>query len=136
MILTHATSVIVGQKTAWRRVASCREWRDRRRYWSGRDGRRRAHGDVGKLFEQGPHTRAPAWCCTGAQPRAVVFPLPIAILILLVPLMRIDVHAMANVGGRYASLDMPHAEPDLSATLLANLKAYVAGGVIEAWENV
>ena len=58
--------------------------------------------------------------------RAVVFPLPIAILILLVPLMRIGVHAMANVGGRYASLDMPHAEPDLSATLLANLKAYVA----------
>ena len=51
MILTHATSVIVGQKTTWRRVASCREWRDRRRYWSGRDGRRRAHGDVGKLFE-------------------------------------------------------------------------------------
>jgi hypothetical protein len=34
------------------------------------------------------------------------------------------------------SLGMPHAEPDLSATLLANLKAYVAGGVIEASENV
>jgi hypothetical protein len=68
--------------------------------------------------------------------RAVVFLLPIAILILLVSLMRIGVHAMANVGGRYASLDMPHAEPDLSATLLANLKAYVAGGVIEAWGNV
>ena len=68
--------------------------------------------------------------------RAVVFLLPIAILILLVSLMRIGVHAMANVGGRYASLDMPHAEPDLSATLLVNLKAYVAGGVIEAWGNV
>jgi hypothetical protein len=25
---------------------------------------------------------------------------------------------------------------DLSATLLANLKAYVAGGMIEAWGNV
>ena len=49
--------------------------------------------------------------------RAVVFPLPIAI-ILLVLLMRIGVHAMANVGGRYASLDMLHAELDLSATLL------------------
>jgi hypothetical protein len=68
--------------------------------------------------------------------RAVVFPLPIAILILLVPLMRIGVHAMANVGGRYVSLDMQHAEPDLSTTLLANLKAYVAGGVIEASGNV
>ena len=43
--------------------------------------------------------------------RAVVFPLPIAI-ILLVPLMRIGVHAMANVGGRYTSLDMLHVEPD------------------------
>ena len=53
--------------------------------------------------------------------RAVVFPLPIAIILL--PLMRIGVHAMANVGGRYASLNMLHAEPDLSATLLANLKA-------------
>jgi hypothetical protein len=68
--------------------------------------------------------------------RAVVFPLPIAILILLVPLMRIGVHAMANVGRRYASLDMPHAEPDLSATLLTNLKVHVAGGVIEASGNV
>jgi hypothetical protein len=68
--------------------------------------------------------------------RAVVFPLPIAILILLVPPMRIGVYAMANVGGRYASLDMPHAEPDLSATLLANLKAHVAAGVIEASGNV
>jgi hypothetical protein len=54
--------------------------------------------------------------------------LPIAI-ILLVPLMRIGVHAMANVGGRYA-------KPDLFATLLANLKAYIAGGVIEASRNV
>ena len=67
--------------------------------------------------------------------RAVVFSLPIAI-ILLVPLMRIGVHAIANVGGRYASLDMLHAEPDLSATLLANLKVYIAGGVIEASGNV
>jgi hypothetical protein len=31
---------------------------------------------------------------------------------------------------------MPYAEPDLSATLLANLKARIAGGVIEASENV
>jgi len=68
--------------------------------------------------------------------RAVVFLLPIAIPILLVPLMRIGVHAMANVGGKYASLDMLHAEPDLSATLLVNLKAYVAGGVIEASGNL
>jgi hypothetical protein len=29
-----------------------------------------------------------------------------------------------------------HAKPDLSATLLANLKAYIAGGVIEASGNV
>ena len=88
-------------------------------------------GDVGKLFEsQGLHTRALVWWCTGPT-RAVVFPLPIAI-ILLVPLMRIDVHTMANVGGRYALLDMLHAEPDLSAMLLANLKAHIAGGVIEA----
>ena len=43
--------------------------------------------------------------------RAVVFLLPIAI-ILLVPLMRIGVHAMANVGGRYVSLDMLYAEPE------------------------
>jgi hypothetical protein len=57
--------------------------------------------------------------------RTVVFPLPIAILILLVPLMRIGVCAMANIGGRYASLDMPHAEPDLSVT-----KAHIAGSVI------
>jgi hypothetical protein len=42
--------------------------------------------------------------------------------------MRIGVHAMANVGGRNASLDMLHAEPDLSATLLVNLKVYTAGG--------
>lgn len=66
----------------------------------------------------------------------VVFPLLIAIFILLVPLMRIRVYAMANVGGRYASLDMLHAEPDLPATLLVNLKAYIAGGVIEASGNV
>ena len=50
--------------------------------------------------------------------------------------MRIGVHAMANVGGRYVSLDMLHAELDLSTTLLANLKAHVAGGVIEASGNV
>jgi hypothetical protein len=68
--------------------------------------------------------------------RDVVFPLPIAILILLVPLMRIKVRAMANIGKRYVSLDMPHAEPDLSITLLVNLKVYVAGGVIEALKNV
>jgi hypothetical protein len=55
---------------------------------------------------------------------AVVFPLPIAI-ILLVLLMWSDVYAME---GRYASLDMLHAEPDLSATLLANLKAYSRWG--------
>jgi hypothetical protein len=61
--------------------------------------------------------------------------LPIAI-ILLVPLMRIGVHAMANVGGRYTPLDMLHAEPDLSATLLVNLKAYITSGVIEASGNV
>jgi hypothetical protein len=67
--------------------------------------------------------------------RAVVFLLPI-IIILLVPLMRIGVHAMANVGGRYVSLDMLYAEPGLSATLLVNLKAYIAGGVIEASGNV
>ena len=66
---------------------------------------------------------------------AVVFLLPIAI-ILLVPLMRIGVHAMANVGGRYASLDMLCVEPGLSATLLVNLEAYIAGGVIEASGNV
>ncbi len=53
--------------------------------------------------------------------RAVVFPSPIAI-ILLVPLMRIGVHAMAIVGGRYASL--------------LNLKAYIVGGVIEESGNV
>jgi hypothetical protein len=49
--------------------------------------------------------------------------------------MRIGVHAMANVGGRYTSLDID-AEPDLSTTLLVNLKAYIAGGVIEASGNV
>ena len=43
---------------------------------------------------------------------------------------------MANIGGKYASLDIPYAKPDLSATLLANLKAYVAGGVIKASGNV
>jgi hypothetical protein len=63
--------------------------------------------------------------------RAVVFLLPI-IIILLVPLMRIGVHAMANVGGRYASLGILHAEPDLSATLLVNLEDYIAGRMIEA----
>jgi hypothetical protein len=41
-----------------------------------------------------------------------------------------------DVGGRNVLLDMPHAEPDLSATLLANLTAHVAGGVIEASGNV
>ena len=66
--------------------------------------------------------------------RAVVFPLPIAI-ILLVPLMRIAIHAMANIGGRYASLDILHAEPDLSATLLVNLKDYIAGRMIEVSEE-
>jgi hypothetical protein len=50
--------------------------------------------------------------------------------------MRIGVHDMANVGGRYVSLDMPHAELDLSTTLLANLKAHIAGGMIEASGNV
>jgi hypothetical protein len=50
--------------------------------------------------------------------------------------MRIGVHAMANVGGRYASLDMLCVEPGLSATLLVNLEAYIAGGVIEASGNV
>jgi hypothetical protein len=48
--------------------------------------------------------------------------------------MRISVHAVMDVG-RNAWLDMPHAEPDLSATLLANLTAQVAGGVIEALGN-
>jgi hypothetical protein len=67
--------------------------------------------------------------------RAVVFLLPIAI-ILLVPLMRIGVHAMANVGGRYTSLDMLYAEPDLFTTLLVNLKAYIASEVIGALGNV
>ena len=43
------------------------------------------------------------------------------ILILPVRLTRIGVHAMVEVGGRNAWLDMPHAEPDLSAALLANL---------------
>jgi hypothetical protein len=50
--------------------------------------------------------------------------------------MRIDVHAMTNVGGRFTSLDILHAEPDLSVTLLVNLKVYIAGGVIEASGNV
>jgi hypothetical protein len=61
--------------------------------------------------------------------------LPIAILVLLVRLMRIGVHAVVDVGGRNAWLDMPYAE-DLSATPLANLTAQVAGGVIEASGNV
>jgi hypothetical protein len=67
--------------------------------------------------------------------RAIVFLLPI-VIILLVPLMRIGVYAIANVGGRYASLDMLYVKPDLFITLLANLKAYIAGGVIEASGNV
>jgi hypothetical protein len=62
--------------------------------------------------------------------------LPIVILILLVRLMRIGVHAVVDIGGRNAWLDMPHAEPDLSATLLINLTTQVAGGVIEASGNV
>jgi hypothetical protein len=66
---------------------------------------------------------------------AHVSPLPIAILILLVRLMRIGVHTIVDVGGRNAWLDMPHAE-DLSATPLANLTAQVAGGVVEASGNV
>jgi hypothetical protein len=45
---------------------------------------------------------------------AHVSPLPIAIFVLLVRLMRIGVHAVVDVGGRNAWLDMPHAE-DLSA---------------------
>jgi hypothetical protein len=49
--------------------------------------------------------------------------------------MRIGVHAVVDVGGRNAWLDMPYAE-DLSATPLANLTAQVAGGVIEASGNV
>jgi hypothetical protein len=60
--------------------------------------------------------------------------LPIAILILLVRLMRIGVHAVVDVG-RNTWLDMSHAKPDLSATLLINLTAQVAGGVIEASGN-
>ena len=52
---------------------------------------------------------------------ALVSPLSAAILILLVRLMRIGAHAVADVGGRNARLDVPHAKPDLSATLLANL---------------
>ena len=36
--------------------------------------------------------------------------------------MRINVYAMANVRGRYASLDMLYTEPDLSTTLLVNQK--------------
>jgi hypothetical protein len=70
---------------------------------------------------------------------AHVSPLPIAILILLVRLLQIGAHAVVDVvdvGGRNAWLDMPHAELDLSATLLANLTAYEAGGVIEALGNV
>jgi hypothetical protein len=67
---------------------------------------------------------------------AHVPPLPIAILILLVRLMRIGVHAAVDVGGRNAWLDVPYAERDLSATLLVNLTTQVAGGVIEASGNV
>jgi hypothetical protein len=59
-----------------------------------------------------------------------------AILILLVRLMQIGVHAMVDARRRNAWLDMPYAEPDLSATPLANLTAQVTGNVIEASENV
>ena len=45
--------------------------------------------------------------------------------------MRIGVHAVVDVGGRNAWLDMPYAED-----LLANLTAQVAGGVIEASGNI
>ena len=67
---------------------------------------------------------------------AHVSPLPIVILILLVRRLQIGAHAVVDIGGRNAWLDMLHAELDLSATLLANLTAYEAGGVIEALENV
>jgi hypothetical protein len=50
--------------------------------------------------------------------------------------MRIGVHAAVDVGGRNAWLDVPYAEPDLSATLLVNLTTQVAGGMIEASGNV
>jgi hypothetical protein len=50
--------------------------------------------------------------------------------------MRINVYAMANVRGRYISLDMLYTEPDLSTTLLVNLKAHIAGGVIAASGNI
>jgi hypothetical protein len=48
--------------------------------------------------------------------------------------MRIGVHAVMDVG-RNTRLDTSHAKPDLSATLLINLTAQVAGGVIEASRN-
>jgi hypothetical protein len=63
--------------------------------------------------------------------RVIVFLLPITI-ILLVPLMRIGIHAMANIRGRYASLDILYAKLDLFATLLVNLKDYIAGKMIKA----
>jgi hypothetical protein len=66
--------------------------------------------------------------------RAVVFLLFI-IIILLMPLMRIDIHTIANIGGRYASLNILYIEPDLSATLLINLKNYIAGKMIETSEE-
>jgi hypothetical protein len=66
---------------------------------------------------------------------AIVFLLSI-IIILLMPLMRIGVHIIANVGGRYTSLNMLYVKPGLSVTLLVNLKAYIAGGVIETSKNV
>jgi len=50
--------------------------------------------------------------------------------------MQIGVHAMVDARRRNAWLDMPYAEPDLSATPLANVTAQVAGGVIEASGNV
>jgi hypothetical protein len=62
--------------------------------------------------------------------------LPITILTPLVRLLQIGVHAVVDVGGINAWLDMPYAEQDLSATLLANLTAHEAGGVIEASGNV
>jgi hypothetical protein len=101
MILTHATSVVVGKKATWRRGASCREWRDRRRYRGGRDGGRRARADVGKLFGVKALILVHRRGVILGPTRAIVFPLPIAILILLVLLIRIGVHTMVDVGGRY-----------------------------------
>ena len=66
--------------------------------------------------------------------RAVVFPLPIAI-ILLVP-TDADRRPCYGECQRKIYLVRLHAEPDLSTMLLINLKAYIAGGVIEASGNV